>query len=100
MVSNNDGFSHIAVTPDDGDDVVIEAGSRPRAQERSAGDSDPRRGRPAEADPPQPAGGRDGYRETSLEDLKGAPMPLMQKAIIAVALIGVIAFAVYYGFLR
>ena len=42
-----------------------------------------------------PAHGKDAYRETTLADLEGAKMPTMQKAIIAVAVLLVLAFAVY-----
>ncbi len=40
------------------------------------------------------------YRETQLEDLKGAPMPTAQKVVIIVAALAVIGFIVYYAFLR
>lgn len=39
---------------------------------------------------------RKGYEETTLEDLEGTKMSSMQKGIIAVALIGIVAFIVYY----
>lgn len=39
---------------------------------------------------------RKGYEETTLEDLEGTKMSGMQKGIIAVALIGIAAFIVYY----
>ena len=39
---------------------------------------------------------RKGYEETTLEDLEGTKMSGMQKGIIAVALIGIVAFIVYY----
>ena len=38
--------------------------------------------------------------ETTLEDLKGEPMPLTQKIVIAVAALLIVSFAVYYFFLR
>lgn len=43
-----------------------------------------------------PAPARKGYEETTLEDLEGTKMSGMQKGIIAVALIGIAAFIVYY----
>ena len=49
-------------------------------------------GKPAK--PSAPA--RKGYEETTLEDLEGTKMSGMQKGIIAVALIGIAAFIVYY----
>ena len=39
---------------------------------------------------------RDGYRPTTVDDLKGASMSTMQKAIIGIALAGIIAAVVYY----
>lgn len=49
-------------------------------------------GKPAKASAPA----RKGYEETTLEDLEGTKMSGMQKGIIAVALIGIAAFIVYY----
>ena len=43
---------------------------------------------------------RDTYRETRLEDLESTPMSMAQKIIIALALVGVAAVAVYVIFLR
>ena len=48
--------------------------------------------RAAKADKPA----RKGYEETTLADLEDAKMSGMQKGIIAVALIGIVAFIVYY----
>lgn len=48
--------------------------------------------KPAKASAPA----RKGYEETTLEDLESAKMSGMQKGIIAVALIGIAAFIVYY----
>ena len=48
--------------------------------------------KPAKASVPA----RKGYEETTLEDLEGTKMSGMQKGIIAVALIGIVAFIVYY----
>lgn len=48
--------------------------------------------KPAKASAPA----RKGYEETTLEDLEGTRMSGMQKGIIAVALIGIVAFIVYY----
>ena len=55
--------------------------------------------RAAKADKPArkaSASARKGYEETTLEDLEGTKMSGMQKGIIAVALIGIAAFIVYY----
>lgn len=48
--------------------------------------------KPAKASAPA----RKGYEETTLEDLESTKMSGMQKGIIAVALIGIVAFIVYY----
>ena len=48
--------------------------------------------RAAKADKPA----RKGYEETTLADLEGTKMSGMQKGIIAVAIIGIAAFIVYY----
>lgn len=117
-------FSHISVTSDDEDDVVIEAGA-PRAraqaapQEREA--SQAVAARPSAVAPeaqarpddsPKPAAARPNatrvagkaskqeYKETTLDDLEGTKMSGMQKGIIAVAVVGIVAFVVYYiGFM-
>lgn len=55
--------------------------------------------RAAKADKPArktSAPARKGYEETTLEDLEGTKMSGMQKGIIAVALMGIVAFIVYY----
>ena len=133
MTGDAQKFSHISVTSDDEDDVVIEAGA-PRSRSygegesaaRPAGDEAPARAaateateadggegfadrasagaapaervstpapeRAAKADKPA----RKDYEETTLADLEDTKMSGMQKGIIAVALIGIIAFIVYY----
>ncbi len=126
MAQDDQRFSHISVSAGDEDDVVIVAGgtrgratSRPDAPDAAPksehapeharkAEGSPERTRPSEAAPakpeaPAPAarqGKRDRYEETTLDDLKDTKMSTMQKAIIVVAVIGVIAFAVYYMFLR
>ena len=52
----------------------------------------------AKADKPATASAstRKGYEETTLEDLESTKMSGMQKGIIALALIGIAAFIVYY----
>ena len=55
--------------------------------------------RAAKADKPArkaSAPARKGYEETTLADLEDTKMSGMQKGIIAVALIGIVAFIVYY----
>lgn len=132
MTGDAQKFSHISVTSDDEDDVVIEAGA-PRFRSYGEGESaaqpagdeaaasaanktsvvdggegfadrasagvapaervsTPAPERAAKADKPA----RKGYEETTLADLEDTKMSGMQKGIIAVALIGIVAFIVYY----
>ena len=113
MALDDTRFSHITVTADDEDDVVIHAGARPEPAARPAagpaGSQDEERPRPVEApegerrpaQPSVPASSADkGYRETTAEDLEGSPMSLMQKAIIVIAALFVVGFVAYYLFLR
>ena len=132
MTGDAQKFSHISVTSDDEDDVVIEAGA-PRSRSYGEGESasqpardeaparaaateaaeadggegssespsrasTPAPERAAKADKPATASAstRKGYEETTLEDLESTKMSGMQKGIIAVALIGIAAFIVYY----
>ena len=44
--------------------------------------------------------GNEGYRETTMDDLKAAPMPLAQKVVLALAAVGVVAIVAWYLFLR
>lgn len=135
MVSSKRGFSHISVSADDEDDLVIEAGApascpeggaggaawagageaggeapapEPAAAQRDdaadgggAADDDGAAGAAEpEAEPaPRPARKADdaAYR-TSLEDLQNSKMGGVQKAVIVVAAIALVAFAVYYLF--
>lgn len=116
MALDDTRFSHITVTDDEDDDVVIHAGARPVAAGGAARneapapapedprDADPAAARAGEqaapADPPSSSKAGKEYRETTAEDLEAGPMSLMQKVIIVVAVLLVIAFAVYYMFLR
>lgn len=117
MASDEKKFSHITVTSDD-DDVVIQAGVRssdtapddevvvdevvepqadneavPESSSTSRGDAD-------ETDRGDVAASDTSYRETTAEDLEVEPMSLMQKVIIGVALVAIVAFVAYYVFLR
>lgn len=121
MTGDAQKFSHISVASDDEDDVVIEAGA-PRFRSYGEGES---AAQPAGDEAAASAanktsvvdGGegfadrasagaapaervstpaRKGYEETTLADLEDTKMSGMQKGIIAVALIGIVAFIVYY----
>ncbi len=132
MVSSKRGFSHISVSADDEDDLVIEAGApEPSAGAGSAAPEPDRMPRPAAeaadggrqpaageggaaADasealapsaaepPPSPAESARQYdggaHRTSLEDLQDSKMGAVQKTVIALAAIGLVAFAIYYLF--
>lgn len=114
-MSEEKKFTHIAVTADDDDDFVIEAGVRgsrlsapPVAdggegeatasaeQPRPTTDGSARRAH-ARTEQAQPSkGDRGAYRETTLEDLESSKMPAAQKAVIVLAVIGIAAFIVWY----
>ena len=112
------GFTHITVSTDDDDDVVIQAGIADDPAEAPAvpEPAGPAEGAEAEvpaavaevavaesaaaeaAEAPAPAPAPrldDGYRETTLEDIQSAPMSSTQKVVIVVALLGIIAFAAW-----
>lgn len=154
MAADKRSFSHITVTDEEEDDLVIRAGA-PSGDADGAGaaeapgDDAPRgasgRGGAGAAEAPsceaaaaregleaagEPGGadadgGRDGSEkaapsegaaraegaagpgrakekrpETSLQDLESSKMGGMQKAIVAVAVLAIIGFAVYYMFFR
>ena len=122
MAQDDSRFSHISVSAGDEDDVVIVAGdARAQTSSRAAepvvppkpepvservreGGGEPaaapRKSAPARTEASKRPSARDRYEETTLDDLQNTKMSSMQKAIIVVAAIGVIAFAVYYLFLR
>lgn len=117
-VADEKAFSHITVSTDDDDDVVIQAGaravSRPAAPEPApepacAPDAEEPAsdGAADEAAPGNPSASRsdegarsseDAFHEQRLEDLSGAPMPKAQKAVLATALLLIVGFAAYYFF--
>lgn len=86
-------------------DKATSAANKTAAADGGEGPSEPpsRASTPAperavKADKPATASAstRKGYEETTLEDLESTKMSGMQKGIIAVALIGIAAFIVYY----
>lgn len=110
------GFSHITVTADEDEDIVIQAGvvDEPSAKEPSVSAPAPEAApaadggtEAAEVAPtadiapepparPRPAAPDDGYRETTLEDIESAKMSGTQKAVILVAMLGIAAFVLWY----
>lgn len=114
-MAESQGFSRITVTPDEDEDVVIQAGVVEEADgadepdepevfdEEYVAEADDEEEEPPEPDEapasevaPVPAAPADDYRETTLDDLTSSKMSTTQKAVILVALLGIIAFAVWY----
>lgn len=121
-MANPQEFSHITVTADE-DDVVIQAGAVEEAvvEEAPAAEVDDAREEDLEsagadassasahnaevpassATAPTAPTAREkddaaSFRETTLDDLESTRMSTTQKAIIVVAVLGVIAFAAWY----
>lgn len=63
-----------------------------------ASDPQPRTDRNAQKAASKPK--KKAYRETTAEDLDVGPMPVAQKVVIAVAVLLIVGFLVYYNFLR
>ncbi len=115
-------FSLISVNAGDDDDIVIQAGAAPAASSRVASEPvDSAADRPAEPatareqtapveEPPSAApsesAGRaedvagtddaDGYKPTTLDDLKRSSMSTTQRVVIVIAVLAIIAFVVRY----
>lgn len=121
MAVDDSRFSHITVTADDEDDVVIEAGartSRPvvpvpspaqgpveceaalEAHEERVGEFEAATEPVAEEGVPSHKKKDEGFRETTMDDLKSEPMPFAQKIVIAFAAIGVLAIVAWCLFMR
>lgn len=118
-MANPQEFSHITVTADE-DDVVIQAGAVEEAvvEEAPAAEVDDAREEDLESagadassasahNAEVPASSETtptarekadaaSFRETTLDDLESTRMSTTQKAIIVVAVLGVIAFAAWY----
>ena len=123
-------FKHIAVTPAEDDDIVINAGvAKPSGAASSgfgeeSGSAETAQVTPERVDAPSPespeepaqvgaaaatarkaqgegAKKKDDYREATLEDLRGEPMSLTQRIVIIAAVVCIIgALAYYFLFLR
>ena len=107
-MANPQEFSHITVTADE-DDVVIQAGAVEEAvvEEAPAAEVDDAREEDLESagadassasahNAEVPAADAASFRETTLDDLESTRMSTTQKAIIVVAVLGVIAFVAWY----
>ena len=112
MAAGDPKFSHITVTPDDEDDVVIQAGARPArtaaptpvpAPAPTAPSADDAVVEPDDAaseEREEPSAEDEGYQGTTLDDLEAAPMPIAQKIVLALGAVAVIAVVAWYLFLR
>ena len=109
-------FSHITVTADDDDDVVIQAGvvEEPAAEEPveeapleepvdepAAEEADDAVAEAVEEAAVEKEGAGEtadaaSYHETTLDDLEATKMSTTQKVIIVVAVLGIVAFAAWY----
>ncbi|QOS69465.1 SURF2 Surfeit locus protein 2 [Eggerthella guodeyinii] len=122
MAAGDPKFSHITVTPDDEDDVVIQAGARPArtaaptaaptpvpAPAPTALGADDAVVEPDDAateepeaveEREEPSAEDEGFQGTTLDDLEAAPMPIAQKIVLALGAVAVIAVVAWYLFLR
>ena len=126
-MAQGEGFKHITVTAAEEEDVVILAGAAtagdsempesfeaPAEALQVAEEPAPR---PEGPTPRHPEGEarrasakqatserskqKDGYHETTLEDLQDSPMPLTQKIVIVAAIVCIIGALIYYfAFMR
>ena len=124
-MAQTERFTHITVTPDTEDEIVIEAGAvraRDAAQSNSSIVEAPRddaseqsaaadgASRAVEDVPAEPEGAGaeqgaptdedEGYREQTLDDLASSPMSLTQRIVLVAVVVFIVAFIVYYLFFR
>lgn len=106
-MANSKEFSHITVTADDDDDVVIQAGvvEEPAAEEPvdepAAEEADDAVAEAVEEAAVEKEGAGEtadatSYHETTLDDLEATKMSTTQKVVIVVAVLGIVAFAAWY----
>ena len=74
--------------------VVVEPAPEPEPAAANGSSTD------EDARPKREKAGNEGYRETTMDDLKAAPMPLAQNVVLALAALGVVAIVAWYLFLR
>lgn len=108
-MAQGEGFKHITVTAPEEEDVVILAGmasSEPaeEAQDVESAAKDDEVVQPEEVPQPKAAQPKpvkrskpkaDAYQETTLEDLKSAPMPFAQRVVIIAAIVCIIGAVIY-----
>ncbi len=115
-MANSKEFSHITVTADDDDDVVIQAGvveepvveepveeapreepvDEPAAEEADDAVAEAVEGPPWKRRVRRETADAASYHETTLDDLEATKMSTTQKVIIVVAVLGIVAFAAWY----
>lgn len=99
-MTTDGGFKHIKVAPAE-QEVVIHAGVPQKTEPAQPADAVPV-AEPEKSAEPEPAHGRTAtpraYQGTTLEDIQSSKMPNTQVAIIVVAVLAIIAFAVWYAF--
>lgn len=99
-------FSRIQVMPAEEEDVVIIAGAveepeSPDSDDALVGEAVTEETVAVEELPVAASRKRSpAYKETTLEDLQRTPVSGMQKAIIALAIVAVVAFIIWYVLLR
>ncbi|MCI8366510.1 MAG: hypothetical protein HFJ66_02780 [Eggerthellaceae bacterium] len=98
MASEN-SFSHIAVNSGD-DDVVIHAGATELPEEPEVFEEEQEEVVEAEPEPvPVTAPkAKDAYHETTLADIEGSKMSTTQRVVVVLAILAVIAIAVWMIF--
>ena len=106
-MANSKEFSHITVTADDDDDVVIQAGvveeapleepvDEPGAEEADDAVAEAVEEAAVEKEGAGETADAASYHETTLDDLEATKMSTTQKVIIVVAVLGIVAFAAWY----
>lgn len=105
-MATDGGFRHIKVTPAEEQEVVIHAGAsalpdvepepQPGSVEPSRAACEGTRSEAPERARKQPDAA--GHRATTLQDIESTKMSAMQIGIIVVAVLAIVAFAVWYAF--
>ena len=84
---------------DDDRDADLDSDEDPPASEQAPSSAHADAGDEVDA-PARPASAGRAHEGTSLQDLESSKMGGLQKAIVAVAVLAVVGFAVYYIFFR
>lgn len=96
-MAEKSAFAHIVVTPDEDEDIVVQAGlvePEPDPEpEPEAPAPEPASAAPV---PAARAARDDSFRPTTLEDLAGTKMPLAQKVVVVLAVLALAAFVAWY----